>query len=231
MKFEDIGIEPSSFKSAGRTLQFKKRVSSASKCLSIAQDALKGFTRGAYLFGVTKGQFSAIDLAAAVLNVTGPADVTVWTWCISSYEVEAFSMFLTDRRIRSFRLVCDWSMAKRDMPLVAELQARFGPDCLRISKNHAKIVTISTPGADGWRLVIRGSMNLNFNPRFEQFDVSDCPDIFDVVAGMESELWKRGQPLPVAKLRHADAVNLLNAGEVTAPSPAWAENLNLKRWW
>ena len=51
--------------------------------------------------------------------------------------------------------------------------------------NHAKIAMIE---ADGLRLLLRGSMNLNFNPRFEQFDLSEGGPAFDLVRSIEDEL-------------------------------------------
>lgn len=195
--------------------------------LDHARAALAPFQRGAHVFGVNKGQFSAIDLAAAVLEVTGPADVSVWTWCIAEYEVEAISAFLGDGRIRSFRLVMDWAGAKRDMPLVADLQARYGIDCIRVTKTHAKLISVSTD--DGWRILVRGSMNLNANPRFEQFDVSDDAAVFGVVREIEDELWARGKALPVGRLKHSDATALLAAGDVLNAPPAWLPEQ--RRWW
>jgi hypothetical protein len=160
-----------------------------------------------------------IDIAAAALDVTGPAEIALWTWCIAEYEVEAFSMFFADRRVSALRVVMDWAGAQRDMPLLADLQERFGVDCIRVTKNHAKIVTIATEC--GWRVTIRGSMNLNANPRFEQFDISDDAAVFDPVDEVMEELWRDGKPLPVDKLAHADAVTLFGAGDVVAPPTNW----------
>jgi hypothetical protein len=231
MKFGDVGVEPGTVSAHGRTLAFQKRVASASKCLASAEAALAGFVRGAHIFGFTKGQFSMIDLAAAVLGIVGPADVSLWTWAIADYEAEAFGAFFRDGRVKSLRVVLDWSASQRNAALVGELQERFGLEVARITKTHAKVVTVSTAGPDGWRVVIRGSMNLNFNPRFEQFDVSDDAAVFQVVADLERELLERGKPLPVAKLRHQDAAALLNAGEVENAPPAWAEMASGKQWW
>jgi hypothetical protein len=121
-------------------------------------------------------------------------------------------------------MVMDWTGAQRDMPVVEELQERFGLDCIRVTKTHAKIVTIATEC--GWRVTIRGSMNLNFNPRFEQFDVSDDAGIYAVVEDMMAELWERGKPLPVRKLHHGGATALLAASDANAyQAPAWAAGL------
>lgn len=161
-----------------------------------------------------------IDLAISTLRKTGPADVGVWTWCIAEYEVEAISGFLTAGEVTSLRMVMDWTGAQRDMPIIEDLQRKFGEDCIRVTKTHAKIVTVST--VSGWRVVIRGSMNLNNNPRFEQFDVSDDAATFDVISAVMDELWVIGKPMPVRKLKHNDATAMLNTAEVGPAGPSWA---------
>jgi hypothetical protein len=227
-QFSDVGVDPGALRSARSAKALERRHKAAGLALEHAKAALAELGRGVHVFGLTKGQFSMIDLAAAVLDLTGPADVSLWTWCIAEYEVQAVSAFLNEGRIRSFRMVMDWAGAKRDMPLVADLQGRYGNDCIRVTKTHAKVVTVANEA--GWRVVIRGSMNLNNNPRFEQFDVSDDPAVFGVVAGLEAELWQRGKALAVAELAHRDATDLLGVAEAKthgAP-PAWAASL--KAW-
>jgi hypothetical protein len=223
-QFGFMQAEPSDMRARGTTGAYKRRKASAARCLASATEALAGFESGSHVFGLTKGQFSMIDLADAALAITGPADVAIWTWCIAEYEVEAITKFLTDKRVESLRMVMDWTGAQRDMPVVEELQERFGLDCIRVTKTHAKIVTIATEC--GWRVTIRGSMNLNFNPRFEQFDVSDDAGIYAVVEDMMAELWERGKPLPVRKLHHGGATALLAASDANAyQAPAWAAGL------
>ena len=56
---------------------------------------------------------------------------------------------------------------------------------MRFVVNHSKIATIE---AGNVRLLLRGSMNLNFNPRFEQFDLTEGGADFDMVREIESEL-------------------------------------------
>ena len=56
---------------------------------------------------------------------------------------------------------------------------------MRYVVNHSKIVTIRS---DRFRLLLRGSMNLNFNPRFEQFDLTEGGEDFEMVKRIEAEL-------------------------------------------
>ena len=161
-----------------------------------------------------------IDLVSVVLKKVGVADVSLWTWCVSDYGVSTLGVFLDAGTIERFRMVIDWTGAQRDAPWIAELQDRFGVDCIRVTKTHAKVVTVST--ADGWRITIRGSMNLNKNPRFENFDISDDPAIFGVVSGFEDEMWARGKPLPLRELKHSDAAGLFKASKTPDELPEWA---------
>ena len=225
----ELGLAPDALLSPSAARVRRERGERASVCLDSARAALAPLEPGGHVFGLTKGQFSMIDLAAAVLEKTGPADVGLWTWAIADYEVQACTAFMTDRRIRSFRLVLDYSGARRESALLSDLQSRFGLDCIRVTKTHAKIVTIATEC--GWRVTIRGSMNLNMNPRFEQFDVSDADGAFDVVSGMMAELWERGPALAVDQVTNATARDLLHVGG-RPTLPEWAAGLaNGSSWW
>jgi hypothetical protein len=78
-------------------------------------------------------------------------------------------------------------------------------------------------------------MNLNANPRFEQFDISDDAAVFDVVDGVMAEIWKRSAARPVQKLRHADATAALDyvpdedRGSSGQKMPEWAPRQT--DWW
>jgi hypothetical protein len=224
----DIGLAPDALLSPSAVRVRRGRADQASLCLDTARRALADLEPGGHVFGLTKGQFSMIDLAAAVLEKTGPADIGLWTWAIADYEVQCVTALMVDERIRSFRLVMDYSGAKRETALLADLQARFGADCVRVTKTHAKIITVAN---DQWRVCVRGSMNLNFNPRFEQFDVSDSDGAFAVISDMMHEMWRRGPALPVDRVTHAGAADLLG-GEVAPTLPEWAAGMKPgAAWW
>jgi hypothetical protein len=48
----------------------------------------------------------------------------------------------------------------------------FGRDCIRAISTHAKFILARN---DDWNVVVRTSMNLNENPRFENIEISDDP--------------------------------------------------------
>lgn len=150
-----------------------------------AADCIGTLEPGAALFAITRGQFSMIDAALACLDQTGPADVSIWTWTVAEYEIECIQRLRTDGRIRSATLVIDHGARNKNAGLIRQWKSTFGADSVRYVVNHSKIVTISN---DRFRLLLRGSMNLNFNPRFEQFDLTEGGADFDLVKSIEREL-------------------------------------------
>lgn len=203
----DKFVVPQSIVAEGRLKQRARRDAARGLTMQSARDFLAGIEMGGHVFGVTKGQFSMIDVADALLEIAGPSDVSVWTWCIADYEVEAVTAFMRDGRIRSLRMVVDYSSTQRETSLLADIQARFGVDSIRVTKTHAKLLTVF---GGGWSFVARGSMNLNANRRLEQVDVTADDATFRAIMDVEAEIWAAGKALPVANVGHADADRLLD---------------------
>jgi hypothetical protein len=127
-----------------------------------------------------------IDAVLHVLDEVGRADrLSLWTWTVADYEIETFRRLMLDGRIGRGCLVIDAGARAKNKGLIASWQSSFGPDSVRYVLNHAKIATVE--GA-GLRVLLRGSMNLNHNPRFEQLDVSEGGPAFDLVREVEEEL-------------------------------------------
>lgn len=99
---------------------------------------------------------------------------------------------------------------KWNASLLAKWKDCFGVDSVRYARNHAKIATIR---CERFRLLLRGSMNLNFNARFEQFDLTEGGEDFDLVKSIEAEL-------PVLP-DHASVREIYAASKVT---PSWSAN-------
>jgi hypothetical protein len=157
----------------------------AAESFKTAADCIGAVEHGMSLFAVTRGQFSMIDAILHVLDQVGPAKLSIWTWAIAEYELEQFTRLQNDGRITDGLLVIDHSARNRNMPIITKWQEKYGAKQVRYVHNHAKIATIET---DDFRVLLRGSMNLNFNPRFEQLDVTEGGPDFDLVKEIESEL-------------------------------------------
>jgi hypothetical protein len=92
------------------------------------------------------------------------------------------------RELESARLIIDITAARPNMkrqPIVEDWRRKFGRDAVLTVKNHAKIARVWNRD---FKVLIRGSMNLNYNPRFEQLDITEgCPG-FDLVREIEDDL-------------------------------------------
>lgn len=158
----------------------------ASESFKSAADTIGDIESGMSLFAITRGQWSMIDAVLHVLDQTGPAAVSLWTWTVAEYEVQVLTRLRIDKRITGGRLVIDHGARNKNADIIADWKKQFGADSVRYVVNHAKIATIETAG--GMKFLLRGSMNLNFNPRFEQFDITEGGPEFDLVKGIEDEL-------------------------------------------
>jgi hypothetical protein len=151
-----------------------------------AAECIGDVTPGMSLFAVTRGQWSMIDAVLHVLDQVGPSKLSLWTWTVAEYEVQVLTRLREDRRVTGGRLVIDAGARVRNAGIIAEWKSSFGEGSVRYITNHAKIVRIESAG--GLRLLLRGSMNLNFNPRFEQFDLTEGGADFDLVEEIEDDL-------------------------------------------
>lgn len=151
-----------------------------------AGETLGELRHGMALFAITRGQWSMIDAVLHVLACVGEgAAISLWTWTVAEYEVETLTRLQNDRRIRDGLLVIDGGARAKNAGLIAEWKKVFGELSVRYVRNHSKIATVS---GNGWRFLLRGSMNLNWNPRFEQFDLTEGGADFDLVREIEGEL-------------------------------------------
>jgi len=158
---------------------------SATESFKTAADCIGNVEKQMSLFAITRGQFSMIDAVLHVLDCVGPAKLSIWTWAIADYEIQQFNRMKDDGRLLDGLLVIDRSAKKRNFELIKDWQNQFGQQSVRYVYNHSKIATVEN---DNFKVLLRGSMNLNFNPRFEQLDVTEGGCDFDLVKQVESEL-------------------------------------------
>lgn len=134
-----------------------------------AAATIAGFDHDVDICGLTMGQFSLLDLIDAALRITGPAHVTISTWSAGFYDVEAAERFRDSGRLLSIRFIMD-NGRKRGQANAVDVAQVFGAGCVRATKSHAKFAIITNKY---WNVLITSSMNLNLNPRVEQFEMTD----------------------------------------------------------
>lgn len=141
-----------------------------------AFQAIGALEPGCEIFGFTKGQFSLMDVVTAILSQTGPASVDISTWTAGNADIEHCYQFIESGKIERARWVVDRSFPTRQPEYFDALVKRFGAESIRLTRTHAKFCLIRN---DRWNIVLRSSMNLNKNPRFENFEISDDPEFAD----------------------------------------------------
>lgn len=141
-----------------------------------AAEAVGPIGHGMEVYGLSKGQFSLVELVEHVLAATGPADVVLSTWTAAGADLAHTRTLLDSGLIRSARWLVDFSFPARQPAYCALLRERFGDDAVRCTANHAKFVVVRN---DEWSVVVRTSMNLNLNRRLESYEISDDPRLAD----------------------------------------------------
>jgi hypothetical protein len=185
---------PASARSIKRAQRCVESLKTAAECIGPIESDMA-------VFAITRGQFSMIDAVQHCLAQMGPCALSIWTWCIADYEIETFESLLHSRQITSATLVIDRAgeqqvaktrsfrasddKASRQGQLLTRWRNKFGPASIKVVLNHAKIATLDN---GRHKVVVRGSMNLNHNPRFEQLDVTEGTGPFDLIRSIEQSL-------------------------------------------
>jgi hypothetical protein len=160
-------------------------------CVESAGEALGLLVPGVRMLGFTKGQISMLDLIRAVLAQTGPAHMVLSTWTAGIRDIENARWLADNGDLLSLRFLTDRSFKTRQPDYCRRLVALFGTECIRVSNTHAKFATLRN---ERWNICIRGSMNLNRNERWENFDLDDDPAVCDFVERIVTELEQLQSP-------------------------------------
>ncbi|MCR9065501.1 MAG: hypothetical protein NXI00_16135 [Cytophagales bacterium] len=152
-----------------------------------AREAISAFKKNSRIIGLTKGQFSLIDVIVATLEKTGSANVILSTWAAGLRDAKVMKGLLSSGKVTSFNMLCDRSFSSRHEKYATQIENIFGKGCIRTTNTHAKFVLIWN---DDWFVTIKTSMNLNHNPRFETFDIDESKEIFDFFHSHVMELFE-----------------------------------------
>ena len=189
----------------------KRRTRARFSKVASARDTIAGFGHDMDVAGLTFGQFSLIDLIQAALEITGPADVTISTWSAGFYDIDAAERFRANGLMRSIRFVMDAASMKKGQASVYDIADLFGPESIRTTRTHAKFALVRN---EEWSVVITSSMNLNLNPRCEQFEMTDDAERCGLFAAFVDALFEE-LPAGGARSKNGDqslpAVNGLDA--------------------
>lgn len=141
-----------------------------------ASQVARNIEKGCRMIGLTRGQFSLIDLIYSTLQKVGPSDVVVTTWSAGIKDANTVKWMCDSKLIKSFLLITDHSYKTRQKKYALALEDLFGKEFIRTSEIHAKFVLIKS---DDMYITIRCSMNLNANRTCESFEIDEDKNIFD----------------------------------------------------
>ncbi len=175
-----------------REKAFDRRQKKAIECFKSAELSIGPIEKGMSIFGITRGQFSMIDIVLYAIDELEDCELSLWTWCIADYEIKCVETLMNSGKLKKATLIIDSSARGKNLDILNTWIEKFGLESVRFVVNHSKIATIKSKDLE---LLIRGSMNLNNNPRFEQFDIDEGCAGFDLVKEIESEL-------PILSLNH-----------------------------
>lgn len=171
-----------------RTKRFGRRELRDMRRAESAAAAIADLTRANELYGFTKGQFSLLDLIIACLARTGPARLFISTWTAARHEILKLADLAAAGQLVEVRWLIDFTFARRDPEAAHQIRQTFGLDSIRVSQNHAKFALFEN---DRWQLVLRSSMNLNMNPRFEDFCLAHDPPLATFLRNIIDEIWRK----------------------------------------
>ena len=146
-----------------RDFRHGTRGESAARCIG-------PITKGCDIFGLTKGDFSMIDILRHIAREIGPCRIDIGTWTAAAAEIkQAFDM-LGDKNILGMRWLVDRSFPARQGKYYRSLLDKFGQDSVRLARFHAKFILLEN---EDFSVAVRTSMNLNLNARIEFYELSE----------------------------------------------------------
>lgn len=166
-----------------------------------ASEVARKIKKDVRIIGLTRGQFSLIDLIYSILQHIGASDVICATWSAGIKDANTVKWMVDSNLIKSFLLVTDHSYVTRQSKYALQLTELFGKENNRTSELHAKFCLISN---EKFKIVIRTSMNLNANRTCESFEIDDSQEIFDFYKGFITETFGE---MPVGFTSDSSIVN------------------------
>lgn len=158
------------------------RTANAKTTSNNAANFIGPITRGMSAFAFTDGTFSLIDIIRHALDEIGPAQLKLWTWVIAEYDVRELARLLAAEELTAVVMYLhkdaqDQAGVRPDT-ILKLARSSFGAENVILTKNHAKQCQLK---GKTQRVFVRGSMNLNFNSRIEQFELSEGGPEFDPI--------------------------------------------------
>lgn len=120
------------------------------------------------IHGLSDGHWSMSDAILAMADLVGPSELVVCTWTAAQADIRRAHALLDRGLFRSVRFIVDRSFMTRQAEYCRLLRQSFGDAAIRVANSHAKFAVLTGGAYDALLLT---SMNLNSNPRIENFSL------------------------------------------------------------
>lgn len=171
--------KPAAFRRPSKRTQKLERYATAS-------EAIGEIKKGSDTYILTFGQFSLIDALLVILDQAGPSSVVLSTWTAADAHLERTAEMIEAAKITDFRMIVDRSFETRQPKYCHNMRKKFGAECLRAIRTHAKFMIVRSPKLD---VVVRTSMNLNENPRLENIEISEGKEFAEFFQSITDDIF------------------------------------------
>lgn len=188
--FDDLG------KKTPKDLITAAMITTADNIISAESNSLKEIigiiSTGKAICYVTKGRWSAHDLLAHILTMTGPSDVWFTSWSMTPKPIEDVIMMVKDGKIRNLSIVLDRRVRTTAPETVA--LANFHGVKVRFSDIHAKLIVVNGPSM---AVTVITSQNMTKNRRVESGVIFADRDISGFYKNVIEKLMEDGESFEI----------------------------------
>lgn len=155
----------------------KRKTRRVVDAMKSAAELLPQDIKGLDLFCFTAGQWSLMEMLCALLErMGGKAELIAAIWTAAEADMRDAYNLIETGRLKSVKLYVDRSFLGRQ-PEYAEAAVKlFGKDAIRVTRTHCKMAVLRN---EDFCFVVRGSMNLNHSPRWENLEITDDREFGD----------------------------------------------------
>lgn len=190
-----------------KTLAYKVKISNRKLKIATEKQSCKEIIgkikKDESIYAFTGGQFGISSILQTILDVTDVASVKIITWSVGDVDLHCLYDFLKEKRISDIKFLIDYSFPTR-LPRYFEKMIKLFPKVVKGTNSHAKLMIINNKN---WNIVVRTSMNLNKNTRFENFEIIEGKQFTDFHLNIFNSIWKESKFLD-DKLKASEYKNI-----------------------
>lgn len=177
-KLTKVAVETTKKQPTSSNRQDRMHLGCKTPRLKIARKNIDGFIEEAFperRLGMCElafngGAFSFIDILEYFMDVTGPTNIDICAWVSGEKDILRICEYYDLKKVTRFRMLMHRHIDIHRKKHYTNLINKYGTECLRFTKTHAKFAMIYNERAN---FVIESSANLNKNTQIELFRVTE----------------------------------------------------------